>query len=45
MSENKSKYIRWFEETTIDDVLLMGGKNTFLGVDRDFELLAAGFDK
>ncbi len=31
MSENKSKYIRWFEETTIDDVPLVGGKNAFLG--------------
>ncbi|MDD4523588.1 MAG: hypothetical protein PHW84_12055 [Methanosarcina sp.] len=31
MSENKSKYIRWFEETTIDDVPLFGGKNAFLG--------------
>ncbi len=31
MSENKSKYIRWFEETTIDDVPLVGGKNASLG--------------
>jgi len=31
MSDNKSKYIRWFEETTIDDVPLVGGKNASLG--------------
>ena len=31
MSENKSKYIRWFEETTIEDVPLVGGKNASLG--------------
>jgi pyruvate, water dikinase len=31
MSENKSKYTRWFEETTIDDVPLVGGKNASLG--------------
>ncbi len=31
MSENKSKYIRWFEDTTIDDVPLVGGKNASLG--------------
>jgi pyruvate, water dikinase len=31
MSGNKSKYIRWFEETTIDDVPLVGGKNASLG--------------
>jgi len=31
MSENKSKYIRWFEEITIDDVPLVGGKNASLG--------------
>ena len=31
MSKNKSKYIRWFEETTIDDVPLVGGKNASLG--------------
>jgi pyruvate, water dikinase len=31
MSEKKSKYIRWFEETTIDDVPLVGGKNASLG--------------
>jgi pyruvate, water dikinase len=28
---NESKYIRWFEETTIDDVPLVGGKNASLG--------------
>ncbi len=26
MSENKSKYIRWFDETSIEDVPLVGGK-------------------
>ena len=31
MSENKSKYIRWFEETTIEDIPLVGGKNASLG--------------
>lgn len=31
MSKNKSKYIRWFKGTTIDDVLLVGGKNASLG--------------
>src|SRR5664280_98807 len=31
MSENKSKYTRWFEETTIEDVPLVGGKNASLG--------------
>ncbi len=31
MSANKSKYIRWFEEITIDDVPLVGGKNASLG--------------
>ncbi len=31
MSANKSTYIRWFEETTIDDVPLVGGKNASLG--------------
>ena len=31
MSENKSKYIRWFEEITIDDIPLVGGKNASLG--------------
>ncbi len=31
MSEIKSKYIRWFSETTIDDVPLVGGKNASLG--------------
>ncbi|MDR7665962.1 phosphoenolpyruvate synthase [Methanosarcina sp. Z-7115] len=31
MSEYKGKYIRWFEETTIDDVPLVGGKNASLG--------------
>ena len=31
MSEIKSKYIRWFQETTIDDVPLVGGKNASLG--------------
>lgn len=31
MSDNKSKYIRWFEETTIDDVSIVGGKNASLG--------------
>ena len=31
MSDNKSKYIRWFEDTTIDDVPLVGGKNASLG--------------
>ena len=31
MSDNKSKYIRWFEEITIDDVPLVGGKNASLG--------------
>ena len=31
MSDNKSKYIRWFEETTIDDVPIVGGKNASLG--------------
>ncbi|KXS42081.1 MAG: pyruvate, water dikinase [Methanohalophilus sp. T328-1] len=29
MSDNK--YIRWFEEITIDDVSLVGGKNASLG--------------
>ncbi len=31
MTEKKIKYIRWFEETTIDDVPLVGGKNASLG--------------
>jgi len=31
MPANKSKYIRWFEETTIDDIPLVGGKNASLG--------------
>jgi pyruvate,water dikinase len=31
MPGNKSKYIRWFEETTIEDVPLVGGKNASLG--------------
>jgi len=31
MFNNKSKYIRWFEETTIDDVPIFGGKNASLG--------------
>lgn len=31
MSDDKSKYIRWFEETTIDDVPIVGGKNASLG--------------
>lgn len=36
MSENKSKYIqskytRWFDETSIEDVPLVGGKNASLG--------------
>ena len=31
MSDNKSKYIRWFEDITIDDVPLVGGKNASLG--------------
>ena len=31
MSGNKSKYTRWFEETTIEDVPLVGGKNASLG--------------
>jgi len=31
MPANESKYIRWFEETTIDDVPLVGGKNASLG--------------
>lgn len=31
MSENKSKYIRWFDETSIEDVSLVGGKNASLG--------------
>jgi pyruvate,water dikinase len=31
MFEKESKYIRWFEETTIDDVPLVGGKNASLG--------------
>ncbi|WP_048185890.1 phosphoenolpyruvate synthase [Methanosarcina siciliae] len=31
MSENKSKYTRWFEETMIEDVPLVGGKNASLG--------------
>jgi len=31
MPASKSKYIRWFEETTIDDVPLVGGKNASLG--------------
>lgn len=31
MPANKSNYIRWFEETTIEDVPLVGGKNASLG--------------
>jgi pyruvate, water dikinase len=31
MAENKSKYIRWFEKTMIEDVPLVGGKNASLG--------------
>jgi pyruvate,water dikinase len=31
MSENKGKYIRWFDETSIEDVPLVGGKNASLG--------------
>lgn len=31
MSENESKYIRWFDETSIEDVPLVGGKNASLG--------------
>lgn len=31
MPADNSKYIRWFEETTIDDVPLVGGKNASLG--------------
>ncbi|AKB50895.1 Phosphoenolpyruvate synthase [Methanosarcina barkeri str. Wiesmoor] len=31
MSDSKNKYIRWFEETTIDDVPIVGGKNASLG--------------
>jgi pyruvate, water dikinase len=31
MSENKSKYTRWFDETMIEDVPLVGGKNASLG--------------
>lgn len=31
MSENKNKYIRWFDETSIEDVPLVGGKNASLG--------------
>ena len=31
MPGNKSKYTRWFEETTIEDVPLVGGKNASLG--------------
>ncbi len=31
MSENKSKYIRWFDETSIEDVPLVGGKMPLLG--------------
>lgn len=31
MFEKESKYIRWFEETTIDDIPLVGGKNASLG--------------
>lgn len=31
MPANKSKYIRWFEKTTIDDIPLVGGKNASLG--------------
>ena len=31
MSENKSKYVRWFDETSIEDVPLVGGKNASLG--------------
>ena len=31
MFEKESKCIRWFEETTIDDIPLVGGKNASLG--------------
>jgi len=31
MDENQSKYIRWFNETSIEDVPLVGGKNASLG--------------
>jgi len=31
MFEKENKYIRWFEETTIDDIPLVGGKNASLG--------------
>ncbi|AKB28718.1 Phosphoenolpyruvate synthase [Methanosarcina siciliae T4/M] len=31
MPGDKNKYIRWFEETTIEDVPLVGGKNASLG--------------
>src|SRR4030065_1355019 len=31
MPENKSKYIRWYAETTIEDIPLVGGKNASLG--------------
>jgi pyruvate,water dikinase len=31
MSDNKSKYIRWFEDTTVEDVPFVGEKNASLG--------------
>ena len=31
MSANRSKYTRWFDETSIEDVPLVGGKNASLG--------------
>ena len=31
MPGDKNKYIRWFEETTIEDVPLVGGKNASIG--------------
>ncbi len=31
MPENESKYIRWFDETSIEDIPLVGGKNASLG--------------
>jgi pyruvate,water dikinase len=29
--EEKPKYIRWFNELSIDDIPLVGGKNASLG--------------
>ncbi len=31
MPEDKNKYIRWFEETTIEDIPTVGGKNASIG--------------